>query len=79
MKAVVERLTYNAFQGTARSLLETDRMIHALLLAMEVKYCNSDNNNGGFLYRSHICHLVTLRALQHSVFSCEVCGTTFEA
>ncbi|XP_071801693.1 uncharacterized protein [Asterias amurensis] len=37
VKAVVERLTYNAFQGTARSLLEKDRMIHALLLAMEVE------------------------------------------
>ncbi|XP_030850579.1 dynein heavy chain 8, axonemal isoform X3 [Strongylocentrotus purpuratus] len=37
VKAVVERLTYNAFQATARSLLERDRHIYSVFLAMEVE------------------------------------------
>ncbi|GFN75495.1 dynein beta chain, ciliary [Plakobranchus ocellatus] len=37
IKAVIDRLTYGAFSTTARGLLERDRFIYALLLAMEVE------------------------------------------
>ena len=36
VKAVVERLTYAAYQMTARTLLERDRMVYTLLVAIEV-------------------------------------------
>ena len=36
VKAVVERLTFNAYQASARSLLERDRHIYSVFLAMEV-------------------------------------------
>ena len=47
VKAVVERLTYAAYQMTARTLLERDRMVYTLLVAIEVSYQNmyqSTNN-----------------------------------
>ena len=36
MKAVIEKLTHSAYSAFARSLLERDRLIYALLLAIEV-------------------------------------------
>lgn len=36
MKAVIDRLTYSAFSTTARGILERDRQVYALLLAIEV-------------------------------------------
>ena len=37
VKAVVERLTHSAYLTTARSLLEKDKTIYTLLLAIEVQ------------------------------------------
>ncbi|XP_041355189.1 dynein gamma chain, flagellar outer arm-like isoform X3 [Gigantopelta aegis] len=37
VKAVIEKLTYSAYTTFARSLLERDRLIYALLLAIEVE------------------------------------------
>ncbi|KAL5010133.1 hypothetical protein ScPMuIL_012438 [Solemya velum] len=37
VKAVIEKVTYSAYSTTARALLERDRQIYALLLALEVE------------------------------------------
>jgi len=42
VKAVVERLTYSAYQTMARTLMEKDKMVYTLLAAIEVSqlhYC----------------------------------------
>ena len=36
VRAVLERLTHTAFTATARSLMERDRTLYQLLLALEV-------------------------------------------
>ncbi|XP_041462850.1 dynein heavy chain 8, axonemal-like [Lytechinus variegatus] len=51
VKAVVERLTFNAFQATARSLLERDRHIYSVFLAMEVE---DSIGNVGFGEREYV-------------------------
>ena len=39
---------------------------------------DTPSNKSGFLYSSHVHHSVSLKALQHTVFSCKVSGTTLE-
>ncbi|XP_071504103.1 dynein axonemal heavy chain 5-like [Diadema antillarum] len=51
VKAVVERLTYNAFQTSARSLMERDKHIYAVFLAMEVE---DSLGNVGFGEREYV-------------------------
>ncbi|XP_067674368.1 uncharacterized protein [Haliotis asinina] len=46
VKAVIEKLTYSAYTTTARALLERDRQIFALLLAMEVEESHSQMGPG---------------------------------
>ena len=36
----------------------------------------NNDSNSGFSYCAHVRHSVTLKALQHSVFTCKVCGAT---
>ena len=38
VKAVIDRLTFSAYTTAARGMLERDRFIYALLLAIEVRY-----------------------------------------
>ena len=51
-------------------------------LKMLTKCCNYYNDigflNSTFIYSPHICHSVTLKVLQQSVFCGKVCGTLFE-
>ncbi|XP_059166583.1 dynein axonemal heavy chain 8-like [Physella acuta] len=46
MKAVIDRLTYSAFSTTARGILERDRQVYALLLAIEVEDSLGNLNPG---------------------------------
>ena len=43
VKAVVERLTQNAFYTSARALFERDRSLFAVLCALEVKQVRGNN------------------------------------
>ena len=48
------------------------------LIILPLHQQRPNNKSSGFLYSAKIRHPVMLKVLQHSVFSCQVCGTSFE-